>query len=97
MGKHPSKTVIWQLKNLRNWIYDKWMRRRGYKPYGFNFKENKYIYMSQSEIDEIECNEDEPVHEVVEYDGPRNVISGLSWRYEMPAEVKETLRNSAEE
>lgn len=68
MTKHPNKTIMWKLKSIRNWFYDKWMRWRGYKPYEFNFKTNTYTYMTQAEIDAIEAHEEEPELEKVHYD-----------------------------
>lgn len=58
MAKHPNETIKWKLKTLRNWIYDKWMRWRGFKPYGFDFYNNRNIYIKEEEF-ETEINEQE--------------------------------------
>lgn len=51
MAIHPSKTIRWKLKNIYNKLYDKYMKWRGYEPYGFNFKTNTYIYEKTEELD----------------------------------------------
>lgn len=54
MDKHPTKTIVWKVKNVLNWFYDKWMFVRGYQKYGFNFKTNSHIYEKKSEIEKWE-------------------------------------------
>lgn len=70
MTKHPSKTIVWKLKSLRSWIYDKWMRWRGYKPLEFDFKNNCYKYMREADLEEFvhEAEEKAPEFEEVHYD-----------------------------
>jgi hypothetical protein len=68
MAKHPSKTIKWKLKTLYNWFYDKWMRLRGFKPYGFDFYNNRNIYMREEEFEaEIKAQEEEPEYEEIFY------------------------------
>jgi len=88
-----------KIKEIKNYIYDKWMNFLGYTAYGFNFKTNDYIYEKKTEIEKwIKTEENDgielEVHSPHE-DAPKLIkyLGKLYIRLDIHGKVIESIKN----